>query len=138
MVSPNQSQVLIANLAITDTKTHTYRTNPYSAKSASGIQILPAMLNRQPEPYTLAVVVSNSENETLSVSVIGNIDTTQAIPDYTLGATGTIDASASDILYIYMKGPNAFPSDYISLSLSFATAPTSGSVIAYAKFYGGH
>lgn len=134
MGTPNSSELLFASIAITDITAHTYRTDPFSTKTQTGIQILPAVFNRQPPPGVAAIVISNTENEELTAAVIGNIDTTQAIPDYTIG-TGTIAANASDILYVYMQGPNAFPSEYISLSLSFATAPTTGNVLAYLKYY---
>ena len=125
---------LFASLAITDTTAHTYRTNPL--KNGTGIAILPALYNRSPKPYTVAIPVQNGANEELTVAVIGNIDTSQAFSDYTLG-TGTIPASGADILYIYMKGANAFPSEFVSLSLSYTTAPTSGSVLAYILFHEG-
>ena len=132
----NKAMILMASLSITDTNTHTYRTNPFTISSgiASGIQILDAM-KREPKPYTVAIYVQNTANQELSVGIIGNIDTTQTLLDYNLG-TGTIAANSADILFVYMRGPNAFPSEEISLSLSYATAPTSGSVIAYAGFYG--
>ena len=125
--------VLLASISITDITAHTYRTNPFL--KGSGISIIAGSYNRNPRPYTLAIPISNTANEELTAAIIGNIDTTQAFPDYTLGS-GTIAASSQDILYVYMKGPNAFPSEFVSLSLSYATAPTSGSVLAYILFYG--
>jgi len=129
------SAILLANIDITDTTAHTYRTDPYSSKKGTGIKIVDAMHNRNPPPYTVAIPVSNGAGEELTVEVIGNVDTTKTLADYVLG-TGNIAANSSDILYVYMKGPNAFPSEYVSLSLSYSTAPTSGGVKAYILFYG--
>ena len=126
--------ILFASIAITDTTAHTYRTNPL--KNGTGIGIIPAFYNRFPKPYTVAIPIQNGANQELSAAVIGNIDTSQAFSDYVLG-TGTIAANSTDILYIYMKGANAFPSEFVSLSLSYATAPTSGSVLAYILFHEG-
>lgn len=134
MASPNGSELIFAQITITDTNAHTYRTDPYSSKSGTGIKIVPALFNREPAPYTIAIVINNGENQTLSAAAIGNIDDVQTISDYTLG-TGTINASTADILYVYTGGANAFPSEYISLSLQYSTAPSSGSVTAYVKFY---
>lgn len=133
----NRSALLIASIAITDTSVHTYRTDPMAVNDGvpSGIDIIPAMFQREPKPYTVAIYVQNTGNEELTVVPIGNIDSSKTYLDYNIGS-GTIAAGGADILYIYMQGANAFPSEYMSLALSYATAPTSGSVTAYVLFYG--
>ena len=125
--------ILLASISITDTSVHTYKTNPF--KNGAGIFLLSGTHRREPQPYTVSIPIQNTADQELTVTVIGNIDPTQTFSDYSIGS-GSVSANGQDILYIYMKGANAFPSEFISINLSYATAPTSGSVLAYVLFYG--
>lgn len=131
--SVNGNQINIADIAITDTSTHTYRTDPYNSKTTKGILLLEALKNRIPVPTVVAIYIQNGSAEELTFQVTGNIDDSETYNDVNLQA-GKIDASSQDFVYAYVHGYNVVPADYIALSLSFATAPSSGSVIAFARF----
>lgn len=123
---------LLASIEILDTNAHTYRTDPLIKNS--GIGIFDALYSRKPRPSTVAIPVDNEEDQDLTVTVIGNVDTTETLADYPI-QTATIDASTSDILYLPVKGKYTFPTDFISIQLQYATKPTSGKVLAYIGFF---
>jgi len=130
----NIKATLIANISITDTSTHTYRTDPYNQKTNTGIMLLD-LLHRDPRPEVIGIFVYNNENQQLTAQVIENMDNSGNFPDINLGSSTPVSAGDATKLLIYTSGTNATPVDFLSIALSFATAPTTGNVQVYVRPY---
>ena len=109
--------VLINAYPLTDTKTHSYRTDPsyfYIVRIPRGAS-------------TYAVWVYNSTNQTISVQVIGNVTNNQTYPDYTIGSAYSVDSGFANM---YVLASDAALTPFISVQIYASTAPTSGAVYA--------
>ena len=132
--------ILVNALAIRDALAHTYTTdklsiaggrpvlnNPYIAIVRTG-----AISDRKHLARTYALYISNGLNQSLTIQAIGNVDNTGTKPDYNIGSSFTVAASAA--------GASVFPydqyaSEFVSASISAAAAPTAGTVSGYIYFY---
>ncbi|MEM3860256.1 MAG: hypothetical protein QW478_12795 [Candidatus Micrarchaeaceae archaeon] len=130
--------VPIANITITDTNTHTYQTDPVSATSGTGIAI-PKIGNilgtGESQISAYSIYIYNNENQILTVQPITNIVSDGSLPDMNLTSSYNINPGNSDIHSFDFK---INPVEYISVYLSYATAPTAGvsSVFPQAAVYG--
>ena len=111
-----ETAVLVKNFPITDTNTHTYRTDPSYFYLVS-----------MPSVSAYAIWIYNSTNQMINVQVIGNLTNDQTYPDYTIGSAYTV---ASDGTNMYVLAADAALTPFVSLSISANTAPTSGAVYA--------
>ncbi len=110
---------LVSGFQLRDTNVHSYRTDPQYFRV---INIFPSV-----PPYSsFGVWIYNSTNQSVSVQLIGNIDSTQSFPDYTIGSAVSV-SSGQTVMAVYPIDQVASP--YIGVQLSASTAPTSGSVI---------
>lgn len=124
----NKKVILINGYPLRDTDTHNYRTDPtYFYLWAIGTQIYPI--------HAYTIWAYNSTDQTITVQIIGNIDTTKTYSDITIGNPQSI--SASSIASIGGITPENGLLPYIGLQLSSSTAPSSGSVLAYLIPYMG-
>lgn len=137
--SVNPAAISLVDLSITDTDLHTWRTNPWSTKTNTGIKLQEAWFGRgrQEKPYTIVAHIENSEDQELTAQYISNIDGTSTYGDDNIGGSASYPSGTNGRYVGYMQGPNASPAEYISLSLQFSTTPTSGKVIAFLLFYEG-
>jgi len=114
--STEETAVLVKNFPITDTNTHTYRTDPSYFYLVS-----------MPSVSAYAIWIYNSTNQMINVQVIGNLTNDQTYPDYTIGSAYTV-ASGGTNMYVLAEDTALTP--FVSLSISANTAPTSGAVYA--------
>ena len=133
----NGNEILLANISATSTTAYTYRTNPFSSSTNTGIQLFPVYYQNSNLACIVAIYVVNQSNEAVSVTPISNITNEQSVPDFTYGSAAQIAAGGADMLYVYMKGVNPQPAEFISLSFKYSTVPTSTTnyVAAWARFY---
>ncbi|MEM3290624.1 MAG: hypothetical protein QW046_03825 [Candidatus Micrarchaeaceae archaeon] len=120
--------VLLAYISITDTNTHTYLTDPLVPYSGSYYGIDIAQISRSyPSPSSYLIYILNNENQILTVQPIANIVDDGSYPDMNItlpsGAT-SITINPGDAGTLSFKFDD-YPIEYISLYLSYATAPTS-------------
>ena len=113
---------LLAYTSITDTNTHTYR-------NTNGIFLKKIGLN-VPSAKGAAIWVYNAENQAATVQVIGNIAANQMYPDFSIGSSTTVDAGSADWIIL---SPPWF--EFVSLQVSYATAPTTGYFYAILMVY---
>jgi len=109
--------VLVNAYPLTDTNTHSYRTDPsyfYIVRIPRGAS-------------TYAVWVYNTTNQTINVQVIGNVTNNQSYPDYTIGSAYTVGSGATNM---YVLAEDAALTSFVSVQVSANTAPTSGAVYA--------
>lgn len=135
-LSPNRNMIPIASISITDTTTHTYRTDAWNG--STGIRLYDLSGFYLDEPDAILLFVNNGENQALTVQLSGNVDSTKSYEDYLIGPSSSVSSASSSGLYYYPKGSfaqDAWPAEYIALQLSFATAPSSGSVTALMRLY---
>jgi len=117
--------VLLASIAITDTSTHTYITDP------TKISIL-KFGTSEPSFESYAIWTYNSENQTVTVQPLTNIVSNGSYPDVNLIPSYTVSSGGTD----WRMFPfSSYPIEYLSVALSFATAPTSGSVLVNLYAY---
>ena len=122
---------LIAYINITDTSLHTYLTDefvPYQG-SYKGINIVRLGL-AHPPLKSYSVYIYNNENQTLTVQPISNIVDDGSLPDMNLVPSYTIVAGLDNTQAFPF---NSYPVEYLSLNLSFATAPTGLSNSAFPQ-----
>jgi len=112
------SRILVNELPLRDTNTHTYRTDP---NYISIQQIVGGTL----EIKEYAVWIYNGTNQTITIQVIGNVTNDGAYPDYTIGSAYTVSPSSSNM---YTLSMDAALSPFISVAISANTAPTTGNV----------
>lgn len=123
-----QKIVLINGYPLRDTNTHSYRTDPsYFYLLSIGMNI--------PINHAYAIWIYNSTNQSVTIQIIGNIDTTKTYPDITIGNPQSISASSAASIGGITPENGLLP--YIGLQLSSSTAPTSGNVLAYLVPYRG-
>jgi len=149
---------LVVDLPITDTNTHTYRTDPFNpfALTQPGISLI-RLGESVPPVRAFNIYVYNYANADLSVQVIANenaknyqygylldgldYQSESGYPDFNVGSPVTA-ASGS----LQQPGVQTVQADfystsaerYISLALTYSTAPTTGFVRAHIDlFYGG-
>jgi hypothetical protein len=127
----NTTWVPLANVSITDTSVHSYSTNSSNIAIIQLGNLLGAG-NNQISSYSLWLY--NGENQTVTVQPITNIVNDGSYPDINLIPSYTVNSNTSDLR---MFPFNSYPIEYISLALSFATAPTSGSVLGILFIYYG-
>ena len=108
----NPSQ--LASITITDTNVHSYLTDP---NSISIFKLGTSM----PPISSFAIWVYNGENQTLTVTPITNIVNDGSYPDANLTSNTTIEPGYTEWL---MFPFDDYPVEYLSLYLSYATAPT--------------
>lgn len=114
-------KAFLAYINIRDTAPHSYRTDlavPYLG-SQYGIAIL-KLGNTVAPIRTYAIWVFNNENQPVTVTPLANIVGDGSLPD-ALYQSYTVGAGSADIhAYPFMFNPT----EYLSLQLQFATAPT--------------
>ncbi|MEM4067256.1 MAG: hypothetical protein QXV17_10415 [Candidatus Micrarchaeaceae archaeon] len=118
--------VPIANITITDTNTHTYQTDPVSATSGTGIDIVKIgniLGTGESQISAYSIYIYNNENQSVTVTPITNIVGDGSLPDIDLYTAYTVDAGDTDI---HSFNFNNYPVEYISVSLNYTTAPTAG------------
>lgn len=121
----------MASISILDTNTHNYKTNPNNI-------FIYHLGTSQPPIKSFAIWVFNGENQTLTATPIANIvndgsynDVPIATPSNTTGQYSI--PSSSSIYNIYNFADYSI--EYVSIALSFSTAPTSGNIISYLFIY---
>jgi len=118
--SKEETAVLVKNFPLTDTNTHTYRTDPAYF-----------YLVNMPSVSTYAIWIYNSTNQTINMQVIGNMTNNQTYPDYTIGPAYAVGVNSA-IVYVFAADVALTP--FVSLSIWANTAPSSGSVYALVIF----
>jgi len=126
----NPSQ--LASITITDTNVHSYLTDP---NSISIFKLGTSM----PSISSFAIWVYNGENQTLTVTPITNIVNDGSYLDIPIttpsNSTGQYSLTTSSPVLWNIYNFADYSIEYLSLKLSFATAPTSGSVLASLYLY---
>jgi len=112
------ARILVNELPLRDTNTHTYRTDP---NYISIQQIVGGTLDIK----EYAVWIYNGTNQTITIQVIGNVTNDGAYPDYTIGSAYAVAPSSSNM---YALAMDAALSPFISVAISATTVPTTGSV----------
>jgi hypothetical protein len=146
---------LVVDLPITDTNTHTYRTDPFNplVLTQPGISLI-RLGESVPPVRAFNVYVYNFANADLSVQVIANenaknyqygylldgldYQSESGYPDFNVGSPVTV-ASGS----LQQPGVQTVQADfystsaerYISLALTYSTAPTTGFVRAHIDLF---
>ncbi len=125
----NPSQ--LANITIRDTNVHSYLTDP------NNIFIF-KLGTSMPSISSFAIWVYNGENQTLTVTPITNIVNDGSYPDIPIttpsNTTGNYTLNPNTPLWNVYNFDD-YSVEYLSLQLSFATAPTTGSVLASLYLY---
>ncbi len=112
----------LAQIAITDTSTHSYRTDPWNG--SSGIKSI--LLGDATPPYrAYAIWVYNNTNQQLNVMPITNVDQKGTYPDATL-IPSAVAVNPGDTTILEFEFART-PVQFLSLSLSYGTAPTAAS-----------
>jgi hypothetical protein len=111
---------LLAQMIISDTNTHTYLTDPYNKNTGYGIKLLPVG-TQIPSIKSWSVAIYNNSNQTLTAQLLGSINELPNLP-YQIGSSVSINSGQVSLL---VPSPEPFPSPYVSVQLSFSTAPTS-------------
>jgi len=132
----NTTWVPLANITVTDAgNVHSYSTNPYNIAIVKIGNILGSG-NRQLSSF--AIWVYNGENQTLTVTPITNIVNDGSYPDIPIttpsNTTGNYTLNPNTPLWNVYNFDD-YSVEYLSLQLSFATAPTTGSVLASLYLY---
>jgi hypothetical protein len=115
--------VPLANINITDINIHTYLTDPPNS-AGQGIDILHIgdLLGSGNNPIkAYALWIFNNENQTLTVQPINNVVNDGTLPDCALVPSYTVSAGSTDTRMFPFY---SYPIEYLSLYLSFSTAPT--------------
>jgi len=117
--------VTLASIAIVDINTHTYLTDPKNI-------FIKKLGTSEPAFESYAIWTYNSENQTVTVQPLTNIVSNGIYPDVNLIPSYTVNAGGTD----WRMFPfSSYPIEFLSVALSFATAPTSGSVLVYLYAY---
>jgi len=112
------ARLLVNELPLRDTNTHTYSTDP----NYISIQQIVGGTDGIKE---YAVWIYNGTNQTITMQVIGNVTNDGAYPDYTIGSAYTVAPSSPNM---YTLAMDAALSPFISVAISANTAPTTGNV----------
>jgi len=114
--------VILASITITDTNVHTYLTDPKSI-------FIKKLGTSEPAIESYAIWTYNSENQTVTVQPLTNIVNDGSYPDVNLIPSYTVNPGGTD----WRMFPfSSYPIEYLSVALSFSTAPTLGNVTAPA------
>ncbi len=131
----NSTWIPLANIQITDTNIHSYLSDPNNIAIVRLGNILGSE-GRQLSSF--AVWIYNGENQTLTVTPITNIVNDGSYPDIPIttpsNTTGNYTLNPNTPLWNVYNFDN-YSIEFLSLQLSFATAPTSGSVLASLYLY---
>ena len=149
---------LVVDLPITDTNTHTYRTNPFNPLTPTQPGISLVRLGESVPPVrAFNIYVYNYANAALNVQVIANenaknyqygafldgldYQSESSYPDFNVGSPVTVASGSLQqpgVQTVQADFYSTSPERYISLALTYSTAPTSGFVRAHIDlFYGG-
>jgi len=146
---------LVVDLPITDTNTHTYRTNPFNPLTPTQPGISLVRLGESVPPIrAFNIYVYNYANAALSVQVIANenaknyqygalldgldYQSESSYPDFNVGSPVTV-ASGS----LQQPGVQTVQADfystsaerYISLALTYSTPPSTGFIRAHIDLF---
>ena len=72
----------------------------------------------------------NGEDQDATVQVIGNISANKMYPDFDIGSAVTVDAGSAGWIII---NPPAY--EFVSVQVSYATAPSKGDIKAILLVY---
>ena len=146
---------LVVDLPITDTNTHTYRTDPFNplALTQPGISLI-RLGESVPPVRAFNVYVYNFANAALSVQVIANenaknyqygylldgldYQSESSYPDFNVGTAVAVPAgslSTPSVEAIQSDFYTGAAERYISVALTYSTAPTSGFVRAHIDLF---
>jgi len=112
------ARILVPELPLRDTNTHTYRTDP----NYISIQ---QIVGGTTKIKAYSIWIYNGTNQTITMQVIGNVTNDGVYPDYTIGSAYTVAPSSPDM---YTLSMDAALSPFISVAISANTAPTTGNV----------
>jgi len=114
--------VILASITITDTNVHTYLTDPKNI-------FIKKFGTSEPAIESYAIWTYNSENQTVTVQPLTNIVNDGSYPDVNLIPSYTVNPGGTD----WRMFPfSSYPIEYLSVALSFSTAPTLGNVTSPA------
>jgi len=146
---------LVVDLPITDTNTHTYRTDPFNplALTQPGISLI-RLGESVPPVRAFNVYVYNFANAALSVQVIANenaknyaygapldgldYQSESSYPDFNVGTAVAVPAgslSTPSVQAIQSDFYTGAAERYISVALTYSTAPTTGFVRAHIDLF---
>ena len=146
---------LVVDLPITDTNTHTYRTNPFNplAPTQPGISLV-RLGESVPPVRAFNIYVYNYANATLSVQVIANenaknyqygalldgldYQSESGYPDFNVGSSVSVPAGSLSTPSVYAIQSDFYMNAadrYLSVALTYSTAPTSGFVRAHIDLF---
>ena len=146
---------LVVDLPVTDTNTHTYRTEPFNpfALTQPGISLI-RLGESVPPVRAFNIYVYNYANAALSVQVIANenaknyqygylldgldYQSESSYPDFNVGTAVAVPAgslSTPSVQAIQSDFYTGAAERYISVALTYSTAPTSGFVRAHIDLF---
>ena len=146
---------LVVDLPITDTNTHTYRTNPFNPLTPTqpGISLI-RLGESVPPVRAFNIYVYNFANAALSVQVIANenaknyqygylldgldYQSESSYPDFNIGSAVAVPAgslSTPSVQAIQSDFYKDAAERYISVALTYSTAPTTGFVRAHIDLF---
>jgi len=146
---------LVVDLSITDTNTHTYRTNPFNPLTPTQPGISLVRLGESVPPVrAFNIYVYNFANADLSVQVIANenaknyaygnlldgldYQSESGYPDFNVGSAVSVPAgslSTPSVDAIQSDFYTSASERYISVALTYSTAPTTGFVRAHIDLF---
>ena len=146
---------LVVDLPITDTNTHTYRTDPFNplALTQPGISLI-RLGESVPPVRAFNVYVYNFANTALNVQLIANenaknyqygalldgldYQSESGYPDFNVGSAVAVPAgslSTPSVQAIQSDFYTGAAERYISVALTYSTAPTTGFVRAHIDLF---
>jgi len=146
---------LVVDLPITDTNTHTYRTDPFNplALTQPGISLI-RLGESVPPVRAFNVYVYNFANAALSVQVIANenaknyqygylldgldYQSESSYPDFNVGSAVAVPAgslSTPSVQAIQSDFYTGAAERYLSVALTYSTAPTTGFVRVHIDLF---
>lgn len=132
------SVILVNQLNIRDTTTHTYTTDPPNSTFTNNYIAARKLESQKPSITSYAVWIYNTTDQTLTVQPVANIGvyksdgTTLQFPWFNVGSSYTVNALSQD-WQIYQFAAN--PYEQISVDLSYSTAPSEGNVYSLLYLY---
>lgn len=124
-------KVMVNQLEITDTSTHSYDTDTPNASLTNSYINYAELSQSKPIIVAYSIWIYNATGETLTVQPVANVGTKKSdnktfqFSWFNAGSSYTVPA-ASQGWQSFQFATN--PYEYISVDLSFATAPTAGAV----------
>jgi len=146
---------LVVDLPITDTNTHTYRTDPFNplALTQPGISLI-RLGESVPPVRAFNVYVYNFANAALNVQLIANenaknyqygalldgldYQSESSYPDFNMGSAVAVPAgslSTPSVQAIQSDFYTGAAERYLSVALTYSTAPTTGFVRAHIDLF---